>query len=146
MRWRLLLGPPLPGPDNMALDEALMARARRSGESVLRLYQWSEPTLSLGRNQRAAGLYDLDAARRSGIRFVRRLTGGRALLHHREFTYSVTAPVPARSSIRESYDWINRLLTDALGRLGVDARPATGSRAMPPDVTPCFEAPSAGEL
>ncbi len=130
----------------MALDEALMTRARRSGESVLRLYQWSEPTLSLGRNQRAAGLYDLDAARRSGVRFVRRITGGRALVHYHEFTYSVTAPVAAGSSIRESYSWINRLLIDALGRLGVEARPATGSRAMPPDATPCFEAPSAGEL
>ena len=52
MPWRLFLTPPLGGAENMALDEALMARARRTGEHVLRVYAWSEPTLSLGRNQR----------------------------------------------------------------------------------------------
>src|SRR5687767_12135125 len=46
--WRLLLSPPLGGPENMALDEALMARARRGGETVFRVYAWSRPTLSLG--------------------------------------------------------------------------------------------------
>lgn len=147
MRWHLLLSPPLSGADNMALDEALMVRARRSGESVLRVYEWSSPTLSLGRNQPAAGLYDAEAARRAGVRFVRRLTGGRALLHHREITYSVTAPAPVNGSIRESYAWINRLLIDGLARLGVEAGAATGRGITPvPGVTPCFEVPSAGEL
>lgn len=147
MRWHLLLSPPLSGADNMALDEALMTRARRSGESVLRVYQWNSPTLSLGRNQPGAGLYDTEAARRAGVGFVRRLTGGRALLHHHEITYSVTAPAPANGSIRESYAWINRLLIDGLSRLGVEARVATAHRNAPvPGVTPCFEVPSAGEL
>lgn len=147
MRWRLLLTPPLPGADNMALDEALMARARGTGESVLRVYEWNGPTLSLGRNQQAAGLYDAEAAARSGIGFVRRLTGGRALLHHREITYSVTAPAERDASIRESYEWINRLLIDGLSRLGVQASLATGrGTAMAPGVTPCFEVPAKGEL
>ena len=147
MRWRILLSPPLPGADNMALDDALMGRARASGEAVLRVYLWSEPTLSLGRNQRAAGLYDLEAAGTAGVGFVRRPTGGRALLHHREITYSVTAPAPREESIRESYKWINRLLIDGLARLGVDAALAAGEkRARVPDATPCFETPSAGEL
>ena len=147
MRWRTLLSPPLPGADNMALDEALMDRARLSGEAVLRVYTWSEPTLSFGRNQRAAGLYDLEAAATAGVGFVRRPTGGRALLHHREFTYSVTAPAPREGSIRESYHWINRLLIDGLRRLGIGAELATGEkRARVPDATPCFEVPSTGEL
>ena len=147
MRWRTLFSPPLSGADNMALDEALMDRARTSGEAVLRVYLWSEPTLSLGRNQRAAGLYDLDAAGAAGVRFVRRPTGGRALLHHREITYSVTGPAPEKGAIRESYQWINRLLIDGLARLGVDAGLATGERrARVPDATPCFEVPSTGEL
>src|SRR6476620_9212884 len=90
--WRLLLSPPLGGPENMALDEALMGRARRTGESVLRVYAWSRPTLSLGRNQRAVGLYREQALAERGVGVVRRPTGGRALLHHREITYSVTAP------------------------------------------------------
>ena len=131
----------------MALDEALMGRARSSGESVLRVYQWAGPALSLGRNQRAAGLYDLAAARNRGVVFVRRPTGGRALLHHREITYSVTAPATTAASTRESYDWINRLLVDGLSQLGVDARIVEGgTRAALPDATPCFASPAAGEL
>jgi lipoyl(octanoyl) transferase len=144
--WRLLLSPPLDGPDNMALDEALMARARRSGETVLRTYAWSRPTLSLGRNQRARGAYDDDALRGAGVAVVRRPTGGRALLHHREVTYSVTMPLGGETPAR-AYERINTLLVDALALLGVPAmiaRPA--GRAAAPSDRPCFDEPSAGEL
>ena len=148
MTWRLMLSPPLPAAANMAIDEALMARARRTREGVVRVYQWQAPTLSLGRNQRANGLYDLEAARHAGVGFVRRPTGGRALLHHRELTYSVTASASEEGSIRESYAWINRLLIDGLSRLGVVASVSQGTAggAGPPDARPCFEAPAAGEL
>ncbi len=135
----------------MALDEALMARARRTGETVLRVYAWSAPTLSLGRNQRAAGLYDESALARRGIEVVRRPTGGRALLHHREVTYSVTAPVTEGEGegegVRPAYERINALLTAALAQLHVDveiARPAR--RALTPSEVPCFAEPAAGEL
>src|SRR3954462_12178089 len=67
VHWRLLHSPPLGGPDNMALDEALLRRARRTGETVLRVYGWSVPTLSLGRNQRARDQYDEAALARAGI-------------------------------------------------------------------------------
>lgn len=147
MIWRLLRTRPLPAADNMALDEALMGRARATGESVLRIYEWERPSLSLGRNQRARGAYDLRRAAEAGITMVRRMTGGRALLHHREVTYSVTSPAAARESIRESYAWINRLLLDGLSRLGVTAGVADGGKRAPiPDATPCFEQPAAGEL
>ncbi len=131
----------------MALDEALMARARGSGEWVLRVYSWSSPTVSLGRNQTARGRYDLKVIRARGLSVVRRPTGGRAILHHREITYSVTAPVAGAGDLRESYERINRLLVDALRRLGVMAevaRPA--SRAASPGMAPCFDEPAAGEL
>lgn len=131
----------------MALDVALLARARDTGECVLRVYTWERPTLSLGRNQTAAGLYDLDRARAQGVDIVRRPTGGRAILHHREITYSVTAPAPAEDSLRSSYARINRLLVDGLRKLGVDARAAEASgRALLPGDTPCFETPAEGEL
>src|SRR3954466_12069034 len=94
-RWRLLVTPPASGPENMALDEALMARAIETGEWVLRVYSWATPTLSLGRNQTARGRYDLGRIRERGLGVVRRPTGGRAILHDREITYSVTAPVDA---------------------------------------------------
>src|SRR5215218_7582778 len=115
--WRLLLSPPLGGPENMALDEALMARARRTGETVLRVYAWSQPTLSLGRNQRAVGLYHEPTLAERGVDVVRRPTGGRALLHHREITYSVTAPCDDASALLTQYERVNALLCSALGSL-----------------------------
>lgn len=146
-RWRLLFTPPLDGVENMALDEALMARARRTGEGVVRVYSWSAPTLSLGRNQRAAGVYTAQRAAERGIAVVRRATGGRALLHHREITYSVTAPAPAHESLAASYRLINAVLLDALRTLGVDAAVAErGERLPPPGSAPCFERPATGEL
>lgn len=144
---RLLLSAAADGATNMAIDEALLLRARRTGETVFRVYGWAAPTVSLGRNQPARGCYDLEVARARGIDFVRRPTGGRAILHHREITYSVAGPVSAFGSLRESYRAINRLLLEALRTLGIDAREAeSSSRAPAPSLTPCFDTPVAGEL
>ena len=148
MRWRVLTTAPLSGAENMALDEALLARAHDTGEAVLRIYGWRRATLSFGRNQVAAGRYDARRAADMGIEFVRRPTGGRAVLHHREVTYSVTAPVAALGGLRESYGRINRLLIVGLGTLGADvAEVAPAGRAAPrPVAAPCFETPVSGEL
>ncbi len=135
------------GPENMALDHALMGRARRTGEAVLRLYGWSSPVLSLGRNQRARDTYDQSALGRRGVTVVRRPTGGRALLHHRELTYSVTAPVTDASGLTAMYRRINHLLVDALGSMGVPASLAEpAARAHAPTALPCFAEPAAGEI
>src|SRR5512143_892598 len=91
--WRHSVNAALSGAENMAIDEALMHRAAESGEGVFRIYRWREPTLSLGRHQRARDAYDPDKAASLGVALVRRMTGGRALLHWREVTYSVTAPI-----------------------------------------------------
>jgi lipoyl(octanoyl) transferase len=145
--WRLLLSPPLGGPENMALDEALMARARRRGETVLRVYGWSTPTLSLGRNQRAAGLYRESVLAERGIDVVRRPTGGRALLHHREITYSVTGPCDDTGALLTAYGRINALLCHALASLEVPVQiAAPASRAAAPSGAPCFAEPARGEL
>ena len=147
MRWRLLHSPPLDGPANMALDHALMLRARQSGETVLRVYGWASPVLSFGRNQRARDIYlDAELARRA-ITVVRRPTGGRALLHHREITYSVTAPLLSSQGLKAVYQRVNALLLHALQALGVPAvlaRPAARSR--PPTSLPCFAEPAANEI
>jgi lipoate-protein ligase A len=144
---RLLVSAPADGATNMATDEALLRRAGRTGQTVFRVYAWSRPTVSVGRNQSARGCYDLELARARGIEFVRRPTGGRAILHHREITYSVTGPETAFGSLRESYRAVNRLLLETLRTLEVDAREATSSSRAPiPGLAPCFEAPVAGEL
>ena len=144
---RLLLTTALPGADNMALDEALLERARDTGETCWRVYTWSSPTLSLGRNQTAAGHYDLDRAAALGIDVVRRPTGGRAVLHHREITYAVAAPAPAEGSLRESYAAANAVLHLALARLGAPVTAALPTRRTgAPGLAPCFELPTRDEL
>jgi lipoate-protein ligase A len=131
----------------MALDEALMARARRTGESVLRVYAWSSPTLSLGRNQRAVGVYRDEVLVHRGIGVVRRPTGGRALLHDREVTYSVTAPCTGEEPLLAAYAQINALLVSALTSLGVPVRIAAPcGRTTAPTALPCFAEPARGEL
>ncbi|HEX9606445.1 MAG TPA: hypothetical protein VF962_04370 [Gemmatimonadaceae bacterium] len=131
----------------MARDTALQARAARTGETVFSIYSWSRPTLSFGRNQPASGLYDVGKIRAAGIDVVRRPTGGRAILHNREVTYSVTAPAKDAAPLRETYSRINRILQTGLRQLGVSVEPASPSqRARAPSTRPCFETPGEGEL
>lgn len=146
--WRLIDSPPAPGRFNMALDAALMEAVRDGGEPVLRFYRWSPACLSLGRNQPAAGLYDEDAIRGRGIEVVRRPTGGRAVLHDRELTYSVVMPEGTLGAPRAAYATINQALVRGLRALGVDAalQPASGGRAAPPSISPCFREPAEGEV
>ncbi|HLM68541.1 MAG TPA: hypothetical protein VK358_13475, partial [Longimicrobium sp.] len=100
--WRLLDTPPAPGAWNMAVDEALAQSVRAGEPPVLRVYRWSPPCLSLGRNQPSGG-YDRDEIRRRGLDVVRRPTGGRAVLHHRELTYSVAAAEGVLGGPRQAY-------------------------------------------
>ena len=131
----------------MALDHALLHRARETGETVLRVYGWSAPVLSLGRNQRARGMYDESALASRSLEVVRRPTGGRALLHHREITYSVTAPYHGEMSVASVYRRTNLLLINALHSLGVPAEIAAPvTRAPGLTAAPCFAEPSAGEI
>jgi lipoate-protein ligase A len=129
---------------DMAVDEAL-ATAVGDGRSipVARLYGFSPPTLSLGRFQRVKGKLSLDALARDGITLVRRPTGGHAVLHDRELTYSVMLPRdPQGARKREIYLFIARILLAGLARLGVQGRvnAAQQGDAHNPD---CFG--SAGE-
>jgi lipoyl(octanoyl) transferase len=145
--WRLLDTPPAPGAWNMAVDEALADTVRAGGPPVLRVYRWSPPCLSLGRNQPTDG-YDRDEIARRGLDVVRRPTGGRAVLHHRELTYSVAAREGALGGPRQAYAAINRALVAGLRRLGVPAhlQPAGTERAPIPSLAPCFEQPVEGEV
>lgn len=145
---RLLDTPPAPGAWNMAVDEALARSVRAGASPVVRFYRWSPPCLSLGRNQPARGRYDLDTLRARGIDVVRRPTGGRAVLHDRELTYSVVVREGVLGSPRQCYAAINRALVAGLRALGVRAalQPRTGARAPAPSLAPCFLDPTEGEV
>jgi lipoyl(octanoyl) transferase len=155
-RWRLVLGDgrglqPADGPSNMAIDAALLHSVRTGGAPVVRLYRWSPACLSFGRNQPARGLYDLPAASRQGIDFVRRPTGGQAVLHDQELTYAVVAQVATIGRPRGAYRRINDALVAGLRSLGLPAALAGGSEpaaaAMPVSWSEaCFRRPAAGEV
>ena len=146
LTWRVLVDPPSSGPRNMAVDHALAA-CSSSGEAVLRIYGWRCPTISLGRNEPARGRYDPAAGHGVGVEFVRRPTGGRAVLHDRELTYAAVLPCPTRLGFRGTYGLINRGLVEALSSLGVPAAMAEGrSMPLPPDSGPCFDEPAPGEV
>ena len=142
-----MLAQPRSGAENMARDAGLMDRARATGETVFSVYSWEQPTLSFGRNQTALGKYNLELISSRGMDVVRRPTGGRALLHNREVTYSVTAPVSPGDSLSDSCRAINALLLDGLASLGVRAHEANpDSASISPSEIPCFAEPSKGEL
>jgi lipoate-protein ligase A len=105
----------------MAADETLL-EAAASGTASFRLYGWSQPTLSLGYFQASAA--SRAYPRLSELAWVRRPSGGAALVHHLEATYALTLPAgPPWQKRGES--WLRRMhaiLTDALGSLGVSAR------------------------
>jgi len=145
--WRLIDTAPAPGAWNMAVDEALAASVAAGGDPVLRFYRWEPACLSLGRNQPARGRYDLEALAAAGIDVVRRPTGGRAVLHRRELTYSVAAPEAMFGGPRQAYAAINRALVAGLRRLGAAAElQPPGGRAPPPSLAPCFAEPVEGEV
>src|SRR5262245_32066382 len=90
MTVRLIIDPPQKGAWNMAVDQALLESAAASGGVALRFYQWSEPTLSLGYFQPIAARSEHPPSLHSPV--VRRASGGGAILHDRELTYSIAAP------------------------------------------------------
>lgn len=148
--WRLILHPPASGAWNMAVDEAILEHAgRNESPPTLRLYAWQPACLSLGYAQPYADVDEAGLAAH-GWEVVRRPTGGRAILHTDELTYSVsTAPAEPlmAGTVLESYNRIARALVKACHNLGL---PAAMEEHSPPVETAkgavCFEVPSAYEI
>jgi lipoyl(octanoyl) transferase len=148
--WRLLLTPPKPGAWNMAVDEAILDSIGRGESSpTLRLFAWEPACLSLGHAQPFA---DVDIARleERGWDVVRRLTGGRAILHTDEITYSVIGSAEESllaGGVLESYNRIAQALLLAVKNLDLPVEMKEGKtndQATPNPV--CFEVPSTYEI
>ena len=123
--WRLL-NTGFSGPAyNMAVDEAiLLSHSRGLVPPTVRFFGWNPPTLSIGYFQRATREIDLDELRAHGLGFVRRPTGGRAVLHDKELTYSVIVSEDhpmMPSSINESYRVLSMGLLEGFRELGLQA-------------------------
>lgn len=112
------------GQENMQIDSDLLEYAIKNQlkEPIFRLYGWSPACVSLGRNQKSDFL-DLDFLKQNNIDYVRRLTGGRALLHDNEITYSYICPISFLENgenVVNSYKEISKILIDAFKKLDIE--------------------------
>jgi lipoate-protein ligase A len=123
--WKLIDSGPNLGAYNMAIDEELLARAQKKKIApILRFYTWSPPAVSIGRFQKIEEAVNADACARRNIDIVRRITGGRAVLHDRELTYSIIARTDDPlfpSTVLGTYKVIATGLLAGLKRLGIPA-------------------------
>ncbi len=151
MTWRLLFDGAADGFTNMAVDEAIL-EAHIAGQAppTVRLYRWQPACLSIGYFQRAAKEVDEEGCRRLGVDWVRRPTGGRAILHDVELTYSVVAgegEAAVEGGVLESYRKISAGLVAGLRLLGAPAEMAPEmARGAGLGSAACFDAPSAYEV
>ncbi len=143
---RLLIDPPQHGAWNMAADEALLEWSGRTGKVALRFYLWEEPTLSLGYFQayEARKQHPPSAAAPS----VRRASGGGAIVHHRELTYSLVAPRadPLGVGRLRLYEQVHAALIDVLARVGLSARLCPGGCRSAAEPFLCFARRAPGDV
>jgi lipoate-protein ligase A len=130
-QWRFIDSGNNCGPENMALDEALLQSFdSHSSQPMLRLYGWSPPALSLGRFQKAGDILDLEQCRAAGVPVVRRITGGGVIYHADELTYSIVCAshhIPVSHSIKDSFRVLTAFLLQFYRDLGLDAGYAVDS-------------------
>ncbi len=149
---RLIRGGPGEPGYNMALDALLLEECCRRGGAALRFYSWSPPAVSIGRFQDVSAGIDLGACRRLGLPVVRRMTGGRAVLHHSEVTYSIAAAWGENfppMGVTDLYERIAGGLLRALAMLGVSAGSAGSAvrRGLAAARSAnCFRSPSRCEI
>jgi len=134
-KWKLVLEEASDGATNLALDGILLDRVSKASAPIntyLRFYGWKQPTLSLGFAQKSSRVIDFDFCRRHQIQVVRRITGGRAVLHHREVTYAVISNdqlLFSKSSIEATYYEIARALSCGLQHLDIETSLAVLSKS-----------------
>ncbi|MEN1678854.1 MAG: lipoate--protein ligase family protein [Planctomycetota bacterium] len=149
-RLALIIDPPGDGAWNMAVDEALLDWAIEHGEAILRFYRWREPTVSLGYFQKHADRQRHPAS--AALPCVRRHSGGGALIHDHELTYSLALPAAAlpdggaESCYRRVHAAVVSVLENALP--GAELKLCDSAIVRPPADEPflCFQRRSEGDL
>jgi lipoate-protein ligase A len=152
--WRLVIDDALPGALNMARDQALLKLYPTLQQPTLRMYRWQPACVSLGRAQRWARDVDHAACDALGIDVVRRPTGGRAILHEHELTYSVVVGLEhsliGRRGVVHSYRVLSAALQVGLARLGVQSAfaPEQARQGHRPsyESAACFDEPASYEI
>jgi len=143
--WRLIIDNPAEGYENMAVDEALLLSCDRGGPSTLRFYDWKTPTISIGYLQSYDPFYNIE------IPVVRRMSGGRAVIHGAEVTYSIScndgSPLFSEG-INGSYRLISRALSHALNDMSIEATTVPSAKRLPSGGSSesCFASTSRHEI
>lgn len=152
--WRIIYDRPAGGAMNMAVDEAILESVvNGSSLPTLRLYAWEPPCVSLGYAQPVSDV-SIEELTKRGYELVRRPTGGRAILHTDELTYSVNGPQDEprlAGGVLTSYNNLAQALLFALRSLGIPAVSEQRSAANPKlesnkNNPVCFEVPSTYEI
>lgn len=148
MHWRIIDDSPHDAFANMAIDEAISLDVR-SGNSppTVRLYQWSKPSVSIGYFQKISDI-NIAYCRELDYPVVRRITGGTAILHEHELTYSISARTDLeafRGSLLKNYVAVSNALLHALKLVKIDAH-INLKREKPVRDPSCFRASSYGEI
>ena len=132
--WRLLTSGFSNAFENMAVDEAVFkACARKIAPPTIRFYGWDPPAVSIGCLQKTETAVDLQACKDLGIDFVRRISGGRAVLHDQELTYSIVASEGNPlfpENVLGTYKVIAQCLVDTLRALDIDAQLVTNRKKV----------------
>ncbi len=149
MNWRFIPYHTYDSYMNMAIDEAmLIAHSEGRVPPTLRFYGWQPATLSIGYFQRANREIDRSKVEELGLRFVRRMTGGRAVFHDQELTYSVViseANPTISNSILDTYRKLNEALEAGLAKLGLQIENTTSNHEAN-STAACFDAPGEREF
>lgn len=133
----------------MAVDEYIFRSLGEEAATFLRFYQWENPTVSIGNSQKAEKVVDLEFCRWNAIGIVRRITGGKLVLHHKEVTYSICSSDTDIFSLKlmESYRLISEALNFCLQRMGIESLLAKDtSQEYRRGVMPCFAQPARNEI
>uniref|UniRef100_A0A7C4YEQ4 Lipoate--protein ligase family protein n=1 Tax=Caldisericum exile TaxID=693075 RepID=A0A7C4YEQ4_9BACT len=136
------------GAMNMAIDEALLiAQAKYGSPPVVRVYRFAPPTLSIGVFQSAIKEVNFEKIRELGFGFVRRPTGGRAVLHDKELTYSITIAYPHRIldlNLLQSFHLLSTGIIKAIQKLG--GNPNFSQKESKISTPSCFAAPTFSDI
>ena len=148
--WELIVDKePHAGSLNMAIDDYLFQSLSSEPQTYLRFYRWERPTVSLGYSQDIRKVVDVESCKKQGIDIVRRMTGGKLVLHHEEVTYSLCSSDEETftSRLPDSYKLISQALIRGLEKMGLkprlaDAPPNSYARGT----LPCFSYPARNEI
>ena len=148
--WKLIVDKkPLSGSLNMAVDDCIFRSLSSEPQTFLRFYRWERPTVSLGYSQNIKKVVDVEYCKKQGIDIVRRMTGGKLVLHHKEVTYSLCSSdrETFTSKLLGSYRLISQALMQGFEKMGLkpclaDDPPSSYARGN----LPCFSYPARNEI